>query len=80
MSVARNANQHLMLTGTPLQNDLHVCITYVANIIAAMWLFFHLTISCYRTNYWNNLLSCKISICFGWTILQCYLLRAFLQT
>lgn len=26
MSVARNANQRLMLTGTPLQNDLHVCI------------------------------------------------------
>lgn len=25
MSVARNANQRLMLTGTPLQNDLHVC-------------------------------------------------------
>lgn len=24
MSVARNANQRLMLTGTPLQNDLHV--------------------------------------------------------
>ena len=28
MSVARNANQRLMLTGTPLQNDLHVCIAY----------------------------------------------------
>jgi len=26
MSVARNANQRLMLTGTPLQNDLHVLI------------------------------------------------------
>ncbi|KAF7133261.1 hypothetical protein RHSIM_Rhsim09G0079500 [Rhododendron simsii] len=25
MSVARKANQRLMLTGTPLQNDLHVC-------------------------------------------------------
>lgn len=25
MGVARNANQRLMLTGTPLQNDLHVC-------------------------------------------------------
>lgn len=25
MSVARNARQRLMLTGTPLQNDLHVC-------------------------------------------------------
>lgn len=25
MSVARNANQRLLLTGTPLQNDLHVC-------------------------------------------------------
>lgn len=25
MSLARNANQRLMLTGTPLQNDLHVC-------------------------------------------------------
>jgi len=25
MSVARTANQRLMLTGTPLQNDLHVC-------------------------------------------------------
>lgn len=25
MSVAKNANQRLMLTGTPLQNDLHVC-------------------------------------------------------
>lgn len=25
MSVARNASQRLMLTGTPLQNDLHVC-------------------------------------------------------
>ncbi|XP_058751138.1 helicase SWR1-like [Vicia villosa] len=24
MSVARNANQRLMLTGTPLQNDLHM--------------------------------------------------------
>lgn len=31
MSVARNANQRLMLTGTPLQNDLHVlpAITYI---------------------------------------------------
>lgn len=27
MSVARNANQRLMLTGTPLQNDLHVLIS-----------------------------------------------------
>lgn len=26
MSVARNARQRLMLTGTPLQNDLHVCL------------------------------------------------------
>jgi SWI/SNF-related matrix-associated actin-dependent regulator 1 of chromatin subfamily A len=26
MSVARNANQRLMLTGTPLQNDLHVLL------------------------------------------------------
>lgn len=25
MSVARNSRQRLMLTGTPLQNDLHVC-------------------------------------------------------
>ena len=25
MSVAKNARQRLMLTGTPLQNDLHVC-------------------------------------------------------
>lgn len=25
MSVARSAGQRLMLTGTPLQNDLHVC-------------------------------------------------------
>ena len=27
MSVARNANQRLMLTGTPLQNDLHVYLS-----------------------------------------------------
>lgn len=26
MSVAKNANQRLMLTGTPLQNDLHVLL------------------------------------------------------
>ena len=26
MSVARNANQHMMLTGTPLQNDLYVIV------------------------------------------------------
>lgn len=26
MSVAKNARQRLMLTGTPLQNDLHVCL------------------------------------------------------
>lgn len=26
MSVARSANQRLMLTGTPLQNDLHVLL------------------------------------------------------
>lgn len=26
MAVARSANQRLMLTGTPLQNDLHVCL------------------------------------------------------
>lgn len=25
MTVAKNAKQRLMLTGTPLQNDLHVC-------------------------------------------------------
>lgn len=29
MSVARNANQRLMLTGTPLQNDLHVRLVSV---------------------------------------------------
>ena len=28
MSLARNAKQRLMLTGTPLQNDLHVLIHY----------------------------------------------------
>lgn len=28
MSVARNANQRLMLTGTPLQNDLHVLLLF----------------------------------------------------
>lgn len=28
MGVARNANQRLMLTGTPLQNDLHVQIQF----------------------------------------------------
>ncbi|KAL0296524.1 UNVERIFIED_CONTAM: protein CHROMATIN REMODELING 19 [Sesamum radiatum] len=30
MSVARNARQRLMLTGTPLQNDLHVEYVYMA--------------------------------------------------
>lgn len=25
MSIAQSARQRLMLTGTPLQNDLHVC-------------------------------------------------------
>lgn len=39
MSVARNANQRLMLTGTPLQNDLHVCITYVSNVNVAVFSF-----------------------------------------
>lgn len=39
MSVARNANQRLMLTGTPLQNDLHVCITYVVNVSVAVFSF-----------------------------------------
>lgn len=50
MSVARNANQRLMLTGTPLQNDLHVCIAYRlyyrVNFFAAVSLFFHLLVCC----------------------------------
>jgi len=35
MSVARNANQRLMLTGTPLQNDLHVCI-YISECLCSI--------------------------------------------
>lgn len=33
MSVARSANQRLMLTGTPLQNDLHVLLYTLSNIL-----------------------------------------------
>ena len=35
MSVARSANQRLMLTGTPLQNDLHVSLVtlYIYEIL-----------------------------------------------
>lgn len=36
MSVAQNARQRLMLTGTPLQNDLHVCDKPTLFIL--MWL------------------------------------------
>lgn len=40
MSVARNANQRLMLTGTPLQNDLHVWdlfICYFDRCVVFSW-------------------------------------------
>lgn len=33
MSVAQSARQRLMLTGTPLQNDLHVCFWHLAIFI-----------------------------------------------
>lgn len=37
MSVARNANQRLMLTGTPLQNDLHVL--FACSFLSVFFLF-----------------------------------------
>lgn len=37
MSVARNANQRLMLTGTPLQNDLHVLMIFFLPLIATLF-------------------------------------------
>lgn len=36
MSVAKNANQRLMLTGTPLQNDLHVRLLMVSFFIICL--------------------------------------------
>lgn len=47
MSVARNANQRLMLTGTPLQNDLHVYL-----LIAFLSINGMLVIA--TSVWWNN--------------------------
>ena len=49
MAVARNANQRLMLTGTPLQNDLHVWILFEWMSLLQSGLFSHLAISYYWT-------------------------------
>ncbi|KAF6174614.1 hypothetical protein GIB67_006266 [Kingdonia uniflora] len=37
MSVAQNANQRLMLTGTPLQNDLHILVLIEKSNLQELW-------------------------------------------
>lgn len=59
MSVAKNARQRLMLTGTPLQNDLHVCfhphtsdtcLQFMLGIMASSNFFYKIFLSLHMVN------------------------------
>jgi hypothetical protein len=63
MAVARHARQRLMLTGTPLQNDLHVSLSEIFCYLLH-WCFYSITVqvSCSKLFLLVSIWGCAIHV------------------